>query len=970
MESPIPSSDTPAIRWGSTTDSYALSYSFLLLAVGEQGWDWPLHYPTRQAPDSEIVAMHSEVDQPTMCQTFRKAFVPHGCLSEADHEDAYQRVCLKVSKFLKRDRIHCQCMRGAISESLSPLPITPVAAAFKAAFKNAATPKLLLECLHEVQSRRLEYYAPTVTIVQHSCSGKTRTCMELGLTCCPMLYLCFREKHQNGYPTTTDTNLREYLLFGEGADSTLTQSPLEVYLRYAAFCISALLTFRVFWENLSSLCTTDIDSSIRSHLEAFLNAQLRKSSSLLTTVAEVAYEIETDLRREFETLLHNPVLQWDAIEATVVQRYLSFPSLCIPGARKPIGLICIDEEHIFGHWHTVLNAGKLSVERQSLSIHLQRAMRLLKDHSIAMIRMDTTSKLDVFRPKESKLSGSSRQMSAEGFGHCIFSLMLSRNIGDSSTLPVARGSLVNTISYMARFGCPYWHSLMESSNRCTANDMLETASIKLLASKAAFTDIPNELTSAAILGATAHLDIVPWMKTSHDLVAGHMAQLQRLRLASGQCVAAYPADCVLAAAAMQQLEVKLSNHLTNVAKIVSRQLTSKDELVELLGRLVCLLAATCPVYDSNDPQYSVMNLRTFINRLCGASFESQDTVTTKMMDGIINLRQFVPTDQPITSYSLCLAAQRGFGFITKVSQDAFDAVIPVVLKHRVDILTKTSAEADSAATLPSPPAEVSPVASHASVPVNARTTTPEPPATEAGTPVAVSADLQVLKKRRKEEKLLGITSITPPPVEATASCRFDLHNSRLKATWTTCLNSPDASKLVQNGELTYEQIMSTDTSNPATVSWPATDPGDVDFAFTPEHMTMVAVQTKFRSENMTTIALEDPLKVFISEHHHFAQTLPRMALGLLFRPTIEPNVTFESPYQNVGEPSGLLITNVRNPHLYLSKAAHREAFDDVLAGLMTYPNKLDPPPADARFSETHYAYLKAANTPIAIPPTT
>lgn len=132
---------------------------------------------------------------------------------------------------------------------------------------------------------------------------------------------------------------------------------------------------------------------------------------------------------------------------------------------------------------------------------------------------------------------------------------------------------------------------------------------------------------------------------------------------------------------------------------------------------------------------------------------------------------------------------------------------------------------------------------------------------------------------------------------------------------------------------------------------------------------MVAVQIKFRSDNLTTMALEDPLKVFISKHHHLAQTLPRMALGLLFRPTIEPDVALESPNRNVRKPSGLFTANVRNPHLNLEKA-HREAFEDILAGLMAYPNKLDPPPADVRFSETRYAHLKAANAPIATPPTT
>eukprot|EP01037_Dinobryon_pediforme_P022161 gene22161-23224_t len=515
---------------------------------------------------AQSFASIGQLEQSFICSALREMMVPSA--AEGTKEASLEALCEAVSANLCKPRC-CECVRTETDPSICVKPRSAISNAFISPFQGTTTLAMLYGCILDVLRDVNKFYGPMVTVVQHSCSGKTRACMELGMTVCPLIYICYREKNQDGYPNSAQSSLRGYLLFESDVQPL---HPLKVYLRYTSFIVAALLSFRLFWQATAE--DNGNDKAIRDHLKRFLNAQLDGSlrsdterSSLLEWLYTVARGIEEELWQTQKTWSYN---DWQSLEK-YVEIWLEQELPCnypIPNSRDFYGVIFFDEERIFGRQYTqgnITDNPDLEVEHQTLSVHMQRATRLLRSYRCVSIRSDTTSELDIFRPKPLALKTipSARGL-IPGVHHCLYYLLLERNLGAADAPMNLGDGNVNHVSYMSRFGAPIWHCLFRAS---TTTNILAEAERKLFGgirigdpSK----DISMEL-SAACVGATAHLDVVSWFTLSSNLVSSHMAQLEHLDRPRQLCLMGYPPDPILAAVATRELLRKghFAKHMEN-----------------------------------------------------------------------------------------------------------------------------------------------------------------------------------------------------------------------------------------------------------------------------------------------------------------------------------------------------------------------------------------------------------------------
>lgn len=982
-----------------------------------------------------MIASIDKLEQSFICSALREMMVPSA--AEGTKEASLEALCEAVSTKLCKRRC-CKCVSAEADPSTCLKPRSAISNAFLSPFQGTATLAMLYGCILDVLKDVNKFYGPMVTVVQHSCSGKTRACMELGMTVCPLIYICYRDNNQDGYPNSAQSSLRAYLLF-EADVSPL--HPLKVYLRYTSFIVAAILSFRLFWQATAE--DNGDDKAIRDHLKRFLNAQLdgslrsdtERPSPFLEWLYTVARGIEDTLWQKQQTWSYN---DWSSLEKCI-EIWLEQELPCkyrIPNSRDFYGVIFFDEERIFGRRYTqgnITGNPDLEDEHQTLSVHMQRATRLLRSYRCVSIRSDTTSELDIFRPKPLavKTIPSARGL-IPGVHHCLYYLLLERNLGAADAPMNLGDGNVNHVSYMSRFGAPIWHCLIRAGD---TTNILAEAERKLFGgirigdpSK----DISMEL-SAACVGATAHLDVASWFTLSSDLVSSHMAQLEYLDRPRRLCLMGYPPDPILAAVATRELLRKehFAKHMENLSLICHRQFASSGHVTELLSRLLCVMAAYCePQTDASDVTMTVEN---FLQCLCpyqsptlppratrlqaNASMDA----TTVMLEGRMNLRQFVPlrNKKELSREALCLGAQRGVGFITANCQEGFDAIIPVVLRNPVAfnptpafssdrsesfVAAEKKAAADTTNTqagskAKSDPAPSEPSSSEFSVQsqVTMAISTPQSPSvqrsdtkshptedtanaftgsmteTHAHGKMRATAHLELSDTERDTAN--ETVSKGPPAWGSNMLQLLPPNPKTLLEDWNKSLLTREDNWSARNGEVTLSSIKaqvddiqqreSNRRSSKSIVRTTVTDSepsSSKPFDITPERVTYLALQFKFRS-NYENFTGADPLRSFESEENFqkLDQIMPRMVLVMTFTPFRKVEDEQLPPKQRL--PSALVDMTSVNPHHHWP-ADFSDPLERIFEKLCSASPS--PPSGDTLYSSQHLPWLYDANLPMGL----
>jgi hypothetical protein len=960
--------------------------------------------------------------QKDYCDTIRNCFYQRPSPSSSGGETKevlFRRICERVTDGLGWSR-SCRCEQAGSDQAT---PSDHFIAAFRKPFKKGQHLALLYQQIQEVFKSSKKVYAPSVSIYQHSGSGKTKTVIELGLCVFPLLYLCFREDGTEGYPSTAASPLRKYLLFDEpSSNEAPVASQLEVYIRYAAFQVASLMLFSRFWSKTSDASGEDV-GSFHGRLSVFLNAQLEGSvdergSYLLERLHEMSKDIEVWLTKGFGNATKyfdykNSVWKWAVVETMARQLLRSYkPSLtkAFPTDRV-VGVICFDEESIFRKIYSVDQHGT----KQTLSMHMLRASRLLTllGTRCCMIRMDTTSAIDAFGPVASLKYNTSARLMEPSTQQCIYSLTSARNLGADEDFErnTDLSQTINTLSYLARFGCPLWHSMLQGNFPCL--ELVNFAIKKLRGGLSKTPDpIPLEY-SAALFGATISIDVAPYLSLAKDLVSTHMAQLEYWFPNRNFCKVGYPPDAILAVAAAEELfsteNGTFGKHMTNFTSIIDQETVASGEVAERISRLLLLKAASNLPVEIVDAAPS-MTVALFLRYLFGEENEDElrDSVSTvhpenssgpAILDGIINLRQFVRTPSTITRSDVCLAARRGFGYICRRNAVDVDLLIPVILKrpletfasgNAAEILSKAKAKAKArvggkkrnqsdttgsrkAAKYASSAAPAAP----ADLPAECDTTDKETGnrggrdqdvANSAAMDIDVDdvADVASVFGRgsisaasdSSGAEAMGVVSDEARASEGGVGGEADAGHVLSTAEsasvaaaaelWTlsTCdlsfaeaegeklhLGTNPSMWTATNGEgISLDILQGIDTA-PATVQETSvvfslmskTDLEEKDHQFSPEYVSYIGIQVKFRSGAMDTLNSFDPLALLEPELvSSEASTMPRLALNMVFENVMSGQETGNEHYEVLlpatktrSDPSALTSMSVVNAHRLL-----------------------------------------------------
>jgi hypothetical protein len=418
---------------------------------------------------------------------------------------------------------------------------------------------LLNERLEDLIHGKSKYYAPWLTIIQSSSTGKTRSVFELAeWKKMQMFYVCKRMKGDTGYPPSTNALFDLLHAEPQALPGRAHDADLMLYCRFASFMLQA-------WRYAASGSGDFAGARDGSWIKDEINALAADTNSVYLSMCAHAEKEFVDVKK-----LATHVRE-EVADAWIEGRTKS-------GGKRDF-MIVVDESRHFAQLpeDTCLQTNPL--------LQLGRASRLLKRLGGVLVTMDTFSEVIALTPPEVFPSARAYNTNTTLM---IYTDLLTRDIGYQVPRTV-REAL--SPCHILTTGRPPWSSVMLTETN--PEEVYNFIISKLLCRPVHLKEDLSPKQAAAVICSRVGLDPSPYSSLGRELVGSHLAYLDYFDYRTGMAVTSYPADAALAHASRllwqdQDLVVKA---LQQVNQLLRARVIDHGERGELVAQIVLLLVA-------------------------------------------------------------------------------------------------------------------------------------------------------------------------------------------------------------------------------------------------------------------------------------------------------------------------------------------------------------------------------------------
>ncbi|PKK58428.1 hypothetical protein RhiirC2_796312 [Rhizophagus irregularis] len=428
-----------------------------------------------------------------------------------------------------------------------------------------------LKQFHNEWHKQIKPYAPYLTIIQNSGSGKTRLVGELRTKGVYVLYICKRQQNSSGYPASTPyvqqifEKIRDYkfgLLLSEGVKLIKNNNWSEEQFWN--------LQIKAEHENIRTQFWKNVLESVES---------LSQQSNLLSN-------------KNFIKSL------FDKNEAEILV------------------VCCIDEAHEL--------LGKISTtSEETFFVRWRRQIRNIMWNGFFNILLSTNGKIGNFLPPEIRDTRSARTHQ-----YYLFPAYLDVHTIDALARLAPSGNSYNHQRTLY-LGIPLWGSLAQAGVDLTNVLHLASQKIRNFSNKQ-----KDHLANLACMSCSFALEISPRIAEVEMLIASHMATAIGVSPDRTELLCTYPSDPILASGALKGIvEVGFEDCLDTLLEQFSRGVVEAGERGELVSRILFLEAYIRAVEISQESPITYLEkvpLPLFLKTLCKGMDEKLVNLLIKM----------------------------------------------------------------------------------------------------------------------------------------------------------------------------------------------------------------------------------------------------------------------------------------------------------------------------------------------------
>ncbi|GBC10354.1 hypothetical protein RclHR1_09560008 [Rhizophagus clarus] len=425
---------------------------------------------------------------------------------------------------------------------------------------------------HDEWRNRETPYAPYLTIIQSSGSGKTRLVGELRTKGVFVLYICKRQQNSSGYPILTP--------YAQQIFEKIRDNKFVVLLSEAIKLIkNNNWNEGEFWE-----------LQVKAEYE---NTRTQFWKRVLESVESLS---------QHNNLLSNKDFVKDLFDKD-----------------SPISVVCcIDEAHELLERTSITND-------ETYFVRWRRQIRNIMWHGFFNVLLSTNGKVGNFLPPEIKDTHSARMHE-----YFLFPAYL-----DVHTIDVLARIAPPGKSYDPQralyLGIPLWGSLAQTGVDITNVLHLASQKIRNFNKK----QEKDHLANLACMSCSFALQVCPRIAEVEMLIASHMATAIGVSDNRTDLLCTYPSDPILASGALKDLiiEVGLEDCLDTLLEQFSRGVVEAGERGELVSRILFLEAYVRIMKINQLPPVTYLEkvpLSLFLKALCKGIDEKIDDLLVKM----------------------------------------------------------------------------------------------------------------------------------------------------------------------------------------------------------------------------------------------------------------------------------------------------------------------------------------------------